>query len=432
VAASARPGPSPFGPLADTPDENGLLLPEGFTSRVIARSREPVPGTTYVWPAFPDGAATFPTPDGGWIHVVNSEVPGGGGVSAVRFEPDGTIADAYSILTGTSLNCAGGPTPWGTWLSCEEYDLTPRLPGVAGMVWECDPTRPGQGVARPAMGRFSHEAAAVDPVGKRVYLTEDQPDGRFYRFTPKAYPDLSAGLLEFAAVDGTGRVRWIPVPDPSATTAPTRAQVPESTPFKGGEGCWYDAGHVYFATKGDNRIWDHDIAAQRISVLYDAAALGDAAPLTGVDNVTVSPDGHIFVAEDGGNMEINVITPDGVVAPILRYPGNEESEITGPVFDPSGTRLYFSSQRGPSPSGVGITFEVTGPFRRNSAAAAPPPGAVPSTTVLGSVASRSPAAEELPATGSEPHTAGAGLLLALAGAAGWVLARRAQHARSEP
>jgi len=362
-ADTAEPGVGPYGPPAG-PDENGLWLPEGFRSRVVARSGLPVPGTTYPWPIFPDGAATFPAPDGGWWYVVKSEVPAGlGGASAIKFGPYGRIEDAYRILAGTSGNCAGGPTPWGTWLSCEEAQAQTNI--GEGQVWECDPTQPGQGVVRPAMGAFNHEAVAVDPERQRLYLTEDRPDGRLYRFTPEAYPDLSAGLLEVASVGDDARVSWLPVPDPSASEQTTRTQVSESTAFNGGEGCWYDAGIVYFTTKGDNRVWALHTAKDHLEVIYDAATAGPAAPLTGVDNVVVAPSGDLYVAEDGGNMEICLITPgpDRTVSPFLHYEGNDSSELTGPVFDPSGTRLYFSSQRGPAPVGSGITFEVTGPFR---------------------------------------------------------------------
>ena len=124
-------------------------------------------------------------PGGGWVMVSNSGTiaPLGGGVRAIRFDATGAIESATRVLGGTNVNCAGGPTPWGTWLSCEEYDLGdavapvlpgfPFGPGVAGMVWECDPTGATPGTALPALGVFSHEAVAVDPVTNTVYLTED-------------------------------------------------------------------------------------------------------------------------------------------------------------------------------------------------------------------------------------------------------------------
>ena len=118
--ADVRVATGPYGSLLP-PDANGLMLPEGFTSRVIARAGQPVIPSTYLWHAFPDGGATYPTDDRGWIYVSNSEVPGGlGGVGAIRFSSDGAIVDAYRICSGTSTNCSGGPTPWNTWLTCEE------------------------------------------------------------------------------------------------------------------------------------------------------------------------------------------------------------------------------------------------------------------------------------------------------------------------
>jgi secreted PhoX family phosphatase len=349
----AAPARAPYGPLGP-PDANGLRLPPGFTSRVVARSGQPVGATGYVWHPAPDGGATFRTPDGGWIYVSNSEVPAVGGVGALVFGPSGDVVGAHRILTGTSMNCAGGPTPWGTWLSGEEHD--------AGLIWECDPRQPGQGVARPALGTFAHEAAAVDPRLGHVYLTEDQPDGRFYRFTPTVRGDLTAGVLEAAKVGPGGTVRWLPVPNPNPlpVETPTREQLPESTAFDGGEGCYFHAGVVYFTTKGDNRVWAYRCASRRVRVVYD----GDAQPvepLRGVDNVTISRRGDVLVAEDGDDMQICVVR-DGHAAAILQVVGNDDSEITGPAFDPSGTRLYFSSQRGPAPAGPGITYEVSGPF----------------------------------------------------------------------
>jgi secreted PhoX family phosphatase len=357
LAVTAQPGPGPYGPLQPR-DANGLMLPRGFQSRVIARGGQRVGATSYIWHPSSDGQATYATGDGGWILVSNAETLAsrGGGSSAIRFRSDGSIRSAYRILGGTNTNCAGGATPWGTWLSCEEHDR--------GRVWECDPTGARAAVVRPAMGVFKHEAAAVDPGERRVYLTEDQPDGAFYRFTPLRYPDLSSGVLEVAMVTSNGIVSWKPVPDPAATVLPTRRQVPGSTIFKRAEGIWFDSGVVYIATTADNRIQAYDTSRRVMEVVYDAAAL-TSPPLTGVDNVIVSRSGDLFVCEDNAasQLDIGIITPARQVARFLTATGalHTGSELTGVVFAPSGTRMYLASQRGFG--GPGAVLEVRGPFR---------------------------------------------------------------------
>ena len=350
-----------LGPLLD-PDENGLRLPAGFSSRVIARSGTALGTSGYEWHNAPDGAAVFTTGDGGWIYVSNSETAAlaGGGAGAVRFASNGNVVDAYRILGDTNLNCAGGATPWGTGLSCEESET--------GRVWECDPLGAGAAVVHPAMGVFEHEAAAVDAANRHVYLTEDVGDGRLYRFVYDRAEDLSTGELQVAEVLGggpEGEVHWRRVPDPSAASEETRYQVAESTEFDGGEGVWLHEGTIYFATKGDNRVWTYETGTSMLTILYDAAT-SSTPILTGVDNLTVTPAGDVVVGEDGGDMQVVAISAEGPIVPLVQITGQDGSEVTGPVFGPSLRRLYFSSQRGAEGADIlgrsGITYEVSGPF----------------------------------------------------------------------
>ncbi|MEV7343919.1 alkaline phosphatase PhoX [Streptomyces sp. NPDC093544] len=356
-AAPAQPGTGPYGALGAA-DANGIQLPAGFTSRVIARSGQTVPGTSYNWHSAPDGGACYA--DGtGWIYVSNSEINPSGGVSAVKFSSTGAITAAYRILSNTQQNCAGGKTPWNTWLSCEEVSL--------GSVHETDPWGVNAAVQRPALGRFKHEAAAADPVRQVIYLTEDETNGCLYRFVPTTWGNLSSGTLQVlvAGTATSGSFTWTNVPDPDGSPTTTRTQVSAAKKFNGGEGCHYADNTVWFTTKGDNRVWQLNLASSTYELAYDDSLVtSGTAPLTGVDNITGTASGDLFVAEDGGNMEICVITPNDVIAPFLRIGGQSLSEITGPAFSPDGRRLYFSSQRGTSGSSSGgITYEVTGPFR---------------------------------------------------------------------
>jgi secreted PhoX family phosphatase len=462
LAAPAQPGPSPYGPLLP-PDANGVQVPAGFTTRVVARSLQPVPGTAFVWHVFPDGGACVPTEDGGWIYVSNSEFPpprdvalpptlgpvledlvgGTGGVSAIRFAPDGAIVDAYPVLRGTRSNCAGGLTPWGTWLSCEEFESPSDLgsPFTGGQVWECDPFGVTPAAARPALGRFAHEMAAVDPARRQLYLSEDQEDGLLYRYTPPAGvwgsgAALEGGVLEAMAVATDGSVRWLPVADAAAPPAPLRASTPGATPFAGGEGVVYDDGRVYLTTKLDHRVWVHDVEAQTMAILYDGAGSADGASapgLSGVDNIIVSAAHDLYVAEDGGNMEVCVVTPDLVVAPVVRMTGPEHgfdngtevptvSEVTGLALSPDGNRLYLNSERA---YGAGVLYEVTGPWRGGTLAAA---GLSGPSGPSGPIAPRAPEPiVAVPVVGGTDGRRGAGTLARTGGgpAAGWLTAAAA-------
>ena len=331
----------------------GATIPVGADLRLLATSGEKVPGTHYKWHFLPDGGATYPTPDGGWIYVSNSESRDAGGVSALRFSRAGTMFDAYSILTGSIRNCAGGKTPWGTWLSCEER-------GDDSLVYECDPMGNKSAVAHPLLGSFNHEAAAVDPRTHQIYLTEDVSDGCLYRFTPDAEADLSHGTLQVAILN-EDRLDWLDLDDVNNVKdpgSPLRYRCENAARFAGGEGIVYGQDHVYFTTKKDNRVWALQLSTQKLSIIYDIET-SKTPILSGVDNIEISQNGDLIIAEDGGDMQLVVLDDRYHAVTLVTLHDQDDSELAGPAFSPDGSRLYFSSQRGTDDRG--LTYELTLP-----------------------------------------------------------------------
>ncbi|MEM7167782.1 MAG: alkaline phosphatase PhoX [Planctomycetota bacterium] len=296
---------------------------------------------------------------GGWVYVANSEVAAGaGGCGALRFRDGGELVDAYTVLHGTSRNCVGGKTPWSSWLSCEEVPF--------GLVWECDPRGTRPATVRPALGRFKHEAAIVDPSSGQVYLTEDQPDGCLYRFTPAdeagSAASLESGELAVLATSEGGAVAWRALPDPTSTYVPARRQVTNALRFSSAEGAAIYGGSLYFCTVGDRRIWEYDLERGTLRALCDQAWFA-AASLPGLDSLVATPGGLLLAGADSGPLRAVLVDRDRRCVDLLEVEGHSSSELTGFAFDPSGTRLYFSSQRGWSGHAQdGITYEISGPF----------------------------------------------------------------------
>lgn len=395
--------------------DDAITAPPGFSVRCVARAGvDPVAGRAagFTWHVNPDGGAVFPADDGGWVYVSNCEATPGGGVGALRFDQDGVVTDAYPILTGTRQNCAGGPTPWGTWLSCEEQPN--------GEVYECDPFgTAADAVKKPALGAFSHEAAAIDPRNHVCYLTEDGSNQRFWRFVTtegdRTLLDggitrlaLEQGQLQVLQIEGFAagttpaaadlreakRASWVNITRiPSLPGQPQQlpTQTTSGTQFNGGEGVWYyelpealratpalgtkpTRDVVFFTTKGDNRVYAYDIENQLIELIFDNENMQLAAGYDDVDNLTVSPAGDVLVCEDGEGKRICVIVPNQP-AKLLMQITRGGSEIAGAAFTSDGSRLYFSSQRGPSGAdgtgASGATYEMTIPVEFRSLA--PPP-----------------------------------------------------------
>ncbi|HEX4844080.1 MAG TPA: alkaline phosphatase PhoX [Limnobacter sp.] len=432
VSPSGRTSPfATMGPLLP-PDENGVRLPAGFTSRVVAVVNEPplASNPDFRWHSDPDGAGMFRTEDGGWIYVSNSEardattlfgqipdtpvisdlasrdslavlgtvtgpitgllpvsvplvLPFQGGASALRFDKNGTLVDAYPIQRNTTTNCSGGATPWGTWINGEEI--------VDGYMFEASPLKDGGTPIRlDRFGRKAHEQVAIDVKRRIIYHTEDiTGEDRFYRTIFSAAdwpeggkPDYSKGVLQVLAVDagvdaakrGPTPVRWVNAVDDG--TPQFKVYQPDTTVFAGNEGVWFLNDFVFFTTKGDSNVWAIDTVGGTIESIYNpedgpvgSPVDNSEPPMIGVDNICVTLDGEMVVVEDGGDMRAMVLLPDRSTIPLVRLPGDPSgTEVTGPAFSPDGRRLYIANQRA-LPDGTttnfglgGTIYEITMPF----------------------------------------------------------------------
>ncbi|WNI21730.1 alkaline phosphatase PhoX [Streptomyces sp. ITFR-16] len=420
--AAAR-GHSGYGPLVSDPD--GLLdLPEGFRYRVLSREGDPLRSGEGPVPSHCDGMAAFAGRRGHVRLVRNHEnradaaiaVPvvegltydpmGKGGCTALELDSDNRVLGERVAIAGTAVNCAGGRTSWDTWLTCEETEDKAGTNGYTkdhGYIFEVDGADPRRTGAVPltAMGRFQHEAVAIDPRRGIVYETEDafeKPFGLFYRFLPKkplggtgslrAGGRLEAmrvpGVPDLSAVQETGTVfegiEWVPVPDPQAAETPIRFQDFGPKGITHGqklEGCYWGGSSVYFVSSFAHRsegsaadhfgqVWRYEPQRRRLTLVIVFGPDTDIQlPGESPDSITLAPGGGLMVCEDGGGAQhVFGLTRRGEVYPMARGRQNtgtaeepEWGEFAGVTFAPDDATMYVNVYT------PGTTFAVTGPWR---------------------------------------------------------------------
>lgn len=329
-----------------------------------------------------------------------------GGCSNLRFDSkNGQWLRAWSTLAGVIKPCAGGPTPWGSWLSCEETVLQPgdedqdqkkaiALEKPHGYIFEV----PADGLVQPnplkAMGRFVHEAVAVEPETGIVYETEDRTPGGFYRFVPKTRGDLAAGgRLEMLKVKGQpdlikqaqpGRdyeAAWVAIDDPDRAHTPGTQDgggVYSQGAARGGaafarlEGCWWGNDVCYFVSTsggsaGSGQVWQYDPRRETLRLVFESPG---KELLDSPDNITVSPAGGIVLCEDGNRLpqKLHALSPGGRLTELawnnVQLAGERNDlrgdfraqEWAGATFSPDGKWLFVNIQT------PGITFAITGPW----------------------------------------------------------------------
>lgn len=407
-----------YGPLRLANDEATglplLALPPDFRYLSFGWAGDPLTGGRPT-PRAHDGMAAFDA-GGGLVRLVRNheirdggsafaEIPvydhnGGGGTTTVEFDGvAGSFVGAQASLAGTAVNCAGGPTPWDSWLSCEETVLGPggdeSFDKPHGYVFEVPSA--GVSTAQPyrAMGRFVHEAVCVDPRTGIVYETEDQGQAGFYRFVPEEPGNLSAGgALEMLTLADTPRadarrgqrtgswrgVKWVTIDDPDPEHVQPDSVYSQGV-AKGGatfarlEGTWFGNGRVYFVSTngGDTeagQVWEYDPTEERLALLFESPS-PDVLDMP--DNICVSPRGGLVLCEDGDGADlVRGLTTNGEIFPFARnnvvlnggrngISGDfRDSEFAGATFSPDGRWLFFNVQN------PGISFAVTGPWESGS------------------------------------------------------------------
>jgi secreted PhoX family phosphatase len=411
AALARRVDAAGYGPLIADPD--GIFdLPEGFSYRVLQRRGDPM-SDGYLAPGKMDGMACFMGERDSYVVLRNQELSAshaqverglgegdpfpactydpaepGGVVRLVLDRETLEIRDSRIVLYGTFMNCAGGESPWG-WLSCEEMDDRYEADASLGhgYVFLVKPTDHGSNEPRPieGYGRFRHEAAVVLAATQTCYLTEDRPDGCFYRFVPESKRTPFEGTLQALKVKGSDRfdlssglgqgdvldVEWVDIDDPDAKGQTTRAQAQSlgAAIVARGEGIAAHADDVYICatTGGPQALGQIFRYRERPGAdPYDPSVDGtlelvlqneEEARLAQPDNIVVAPWGDVFMCEDAynGRQHLRVLTRQGEVYD-MGHNALSSLELAGVCFSPDGRALFVNLQHD------GIMLAITGPF----------------------------------------------------------------------
>jgi uncharacterized protein len=418
---------SKYGPLLKDP-KGKLNLPKDFSYKVIAKKgREMSDGLIH--PGKPDGMATFEGSDGKVIIVRNHELmpeqfgpfgeenemiskvpsekfydfgngtrPSLGGTTTLIFnEETQEVEKSFLSLIGTIRNCAGGPTPWNSWITCEEFvsNAENGLEKDHGYCFEV-PASEQIGLVEPiplkAMGKFNHEAVCVDPRSGIVYLTEDRKNGLFYRFIPNVKGDLKqGGRLQALAIKGEPsrdtrnwpmmgkgfpinepiKVEWMDLEDIDSKKDDLRKRGFKNgaARFARGEGIWFGENELYFACTNGGKNQSGQIfrykpslkegtpqESEQAGMLELYLEPNDTRLLKSCDNLTVAPWGDLMICEDDPHPFLVGVTKEGELYHFGENSGYQ-SEFAGGVFSPSG-KTYFVNIQGP-----GITFAIQGPWQ---------------------------------------------------------------------
>ena len=436
TAAHAAPRTATgYGPLVTDPAKI-LSLPKGFSYTIVSEAGVTKLDDGTLTPTDMDGTGVFEH-DGGLTLVNNHEISGsepfkvpatdpaltydpgtGGGTTNIDVDKKGNRIREYVSCAGTDNNCAGGNTPWGTWITCEETEGRAKSGTRTkdhGYCFDVSPIRSENpdhsNVPLKFLGRFAHEAVAIDPATGVIYETEDAggPHGLYFRWVPptgyvqgkgelvalaKSTGGDTAGSLQAMACSKGGKhiadlseatqpgtqykVAWVDVPDRDAKTVSVRKQftTDQVTRSRKLEGAWWgDAGAYFVASfarasdgsvnEHDGQVWFYDPAKQTVTLKtifgVNPDPTVDADNYDGPDNITVSPYGGVILAEDGNGVQHLVgVTDQGKSYTLARNDANDV-EFTGPCFSPDGKILFANVQSKP-----GRVFAITGPWGRNN------------------------------------------------------------------